>query len=566
VPAESDAETRALRIALRDLVALSTIPAAWVGMAPATIAAGLADVLIGSLQLDFAFVRLCDPTGGAAIEVTRGNGWTACPEWLQPYVFPGRIASVQEVIPDGGDDADVRRGLVVPIGVDAQRGLVAAMCDRPGFPDEIDRLLLSVAANSAATAFQNARLIHERRCAEEALRVSEQELRISRNQLEIKVAERTAELQRSEAYLAEAQRLTHTGSWACNVRSREVIHSSEEHSRLYGFDPDRGLPSFEQLFDRIHPDDRDRALESLERACGAGTDVDMQFRVALPDGTTRYLHGVGHPVFKPSGDVAEFVGTVIDVTDRRRADEERETLRRAQADLAHVTRVTTMGELTASLAHEIKQPIAAAATDAATCLRWLGRDRPDLAEACDAASRVVKDVTRAADIISSISALFRKGPLERECVDVNAIIREMIVLLRSEATRYAIPIAIELDPDLPEVVAGRVQLQQVLMNLMLNGIDAMKDTTGVHALTIKSEADNGQVVISVSDTGVGLPRGQEDEIFRAFVTSKNQGTGMGLAISRSIVESHGGRLWAAAHSPAGATFQFSLPARIAVQS
>jgi signal transduction histidine kinase len=246
--------------------------------------------------------------------------------------------------------------------------------------------------------------------------------------------------------------------------------------------------------------------------------------------------------------------------ERKLAREERERLRQAQADLAHINRVTTMGELTASMAHEIKQPISAALTDAKTCLRWLGRDDPDIAEARATASRIIKDVVRAADIISSISLLFKKGGLQRELVDVNELIREMIVLLRSEASRYSIAIHEDLVTALPKVMADRVQLQQVFMNLMLNGIDAMKDVLTGGELTITSQQnENGQLLISVGDTGVGLQQGQAEQIFSAFFTTKPQGTGMGLPISRSIIESHGGRLWATAHSSRGATFQFTLP-------
>jgi PAS domain-containing protein len=369
-------------------------------------------------------------------------------------------------------------------------------------------------------------------------------------------------LLRSEAYLAEAQRLTHTGSWACNIMMSEILHSSAEHSRLYGFDPDSGSPSLEEFIQRIHPEDRDRVKQAFESAGRAGKDFDAHFRVVLPDGATKYLYGVGHPVFNPSGDVGEFVGILMDVTERRRADEERERLRQVQADLAHLSRVTTMGELTASLTHEIRQPISAAVTNAKTCLRWLGRDDPDLPEAREAASRLVKDVTRAADIIGRISLLFKKGELQRELVDVNELVREMIALLRSEANRYSISFRTELAEDLPKVMADRVQLQQVFMNLMLNGIDAMKETTGGGELTVKSEAGDGQLQISVSDTGVGLPAQQTDKIFRAFFTTKGNGTGMGLPISRSIIESHGGRLWAAGAPGRGATFQFTLPATL----
>jgi PAS domain S-box-containing protein len=373
-------------------------------------------------------------------------------------------------------------------------------------------------------------------------------------------------LLRSEAYLAEAQRLTHTGSWACNIMTREILHSSEEHSRLYGFDPERGIPSFEEFVRRIHPEDRPRVVAMAERSNREGKDFEAHFRVVLPDGTPKYVYGVAHPVFNPSGDLVEFVGILMDVTERRRADEERERLRQVEADLAHVTRITTLGELTASVAHEIKQPISAALTDARTCLRWLGRDDPDVPEACEAASRVVKDVTRAADIISKIGLLFKKGTPQRELVDVSELVRDMIVLLRGEATRYSISIRTELAEGLPKVMADRVQLQQVLMNLMLNGIDAMKGTTGPGELTIKSEASDSKLLISVTDTGVGLPPEQPEQIFKAFFTTKDDGTGMGLPISRSIIESHGGRLWAAGAPGRGATFQFTLPATLAAHA
>ncbi len=258
-----------------------------------------------------------------------------------------------------------------------------------------------------------------------------------------------------------------------------------------------------------------------------------------------------------------FVGAVTDVTERKRSDEERERLRQAQADLAHVIRVTTMGELTASLAHEVNQPIAAAITNSNTCLRWLAREPPDVEEAREAASRSVKDATRAADIISRIRLLFKKGTPLRESVDVNEVTREVIVLLREEADRYFISIRTDLAADLPEVMADRVQLQQVFMNLMLNGIEAMRDTSAAGELTIKSQrANSGHLLISVSDTGVGLAPQQADQIFNAFFTTKPEGTGMGLAISRSIIESHGGRLWATANSGRGATFHFTLPSEV----
>jgi len=246
--------------------------------------------------------------------------------------------------------------------------------------------------------------------------------------------------------------------------------------------------------------------------------------------------------------------------ERKHAEEAR---REAQAELARVSRVTTMGELTASLAHEVNQPIAAAVTNANTCLRWLTRDHPDLEEAREAASRIVKDATRAAGIISRVRLLFKKSTPQRELVDVNEAIREMIVLLRSEAARYNISVGTELAANLPQVMGDRVQLQQVLMNLMINGIEAMKEVDGARELAVTSQrTEKEEVLVSVSDTGVGLPPQQADQIFNAFFTTKPHGTGMGLRISRSIVESQGGRLWAADNSPRGASFHFALPTKM----
>ena len=249
--------------------------------------------------------------------------------------------------------------------------------------------------------------------------------------------------------------------------------------------------------------------------------------------------------------------------ERKHAEEAR---REAQAELARVSRVTTMGELTASLAHEVNQPIAAAVTNANTCLRWLTRDHPDVEEARAAASRIVKDATRASDIISRVRLLFKKSAPQRELVDVNGAIREMIVLLRSEATRYNITVRMELAADLPRIMGDRVQLQQVLMNLIVNSIDAVKEVDGARELAVKSQrTEKEEVLVSVSDTGVGLPPEQTEQIFNAFFTTKPHGTGMGLRISRSIVESHGGRLWAADNSPRGASFHFALPTKIEVK-
>jgi C4-dicarboxylate-specific signal transduction histidine kinase len=238
-----------------------------------------------------------------------------------------------------------------------------------------------------------------------------------------------------------------------------------------------------------------------------------------------------------------------------------EALRQAQADLTRASRVNSMGELTASLAHEVNQPIAAAVMNANTCLRWLSREQPDLEQARAAAARIAQDGRRASEIVNRVRLLFKKGTLQRELVDPNEIVREMTLLLHSEASQFSVFVRTKLAADIPRVMGDRVQLQQVLMNLMMNSIDAMKDVDGTHELMIESQrSEDGQVLISVSDTGVGLPPEQADKIFNAFFTTKTHGTGMGLRISRSIVESHGGRLWAVDNPPRGARFRFTLPA------
>ena len=370
-------------------------------------------------------------------------------------------------------------------------------------------------------------------------------------------------LRTSEAYLAEAQRVAHLGTWVWQVQGREAVYLSDEWYRIYGFNPDGGVPSWEQRLERIHPEDRAKWQQTTERAIRDKADYEVEFRILLPTGTMKYLSTVGHPVTNPSGDLVKFVGISTDITERKRAEEERERLHQLEADLARINRVSMMGELAASLAHEIKQPISAAILDAGTCLEWLRRDQPVIDEAREAASRIVQDVTRSSEIINRVRSLFKKDESQRELIGVNEIIREMIVLLRSEAARYSISIHTELAGDLPTISADRVQLQQVLMNLMLNAIDAIKERGVAGELTIASRrGPDRQVMISVRDTGVGLPSQQADRIFDAFFTTKPQGSGMGLSISRSIVESHGGRLWATANPEYGATFQFTLPSQL----
>jgi PAS domain S-box-containing protein len=365
-------------------------------------------------------------------------------------------------------------------------------------------------------------------------------------------------LRRSESHLAQAQQLAHIGSWAWETPRRNGLYASEEWYRIRGLDPKDGIPAWEERLQRIHPEDRLRYLAAIEQAITDKAGYDVEFRVLLPSLEDRHIHSVGHPILSSSGELLHFVGVEMDVTESKQAEEERERLRRVQADLAHVTRVSTMGELTASLAHEIRQPIGAAVTNAEACLRFIERQEPDLQGAREAAHELVKDARRAADIIERVRSLYQKGPSQLETIDVNQVIGEMATMMGVEANRHAVTIRTDLAERLPSVMADRAQLQQALMNLLLNGIEAMEGVGG--ELKIGSQlAPDGQLLILVSDVGVGLPTDKLSEIFNAFVTTKARGTGLGLAITRSIVQSHGGHIWATANSGGGATFQFTLP-------
>jgi C4-dicarboxylate-specific signal transduction histidine kinase len=544
-----------LRTAVRDLVALSTVPAAWVGREPSAIAGGLADVLVNILRLDFAFVRLCDPNGGAAVDVARGSSWPAFPEWLQQYLAVNGRLSRREAVRDLGGGTRGGCGIVIPVGIDADGGFVAAACDRADFPSEIDQLLLSVAANHAATAFRMARLVDDHRHTEAALRESERQLRKARDELETKVAERTAELRRSEAYLAEAQRLSRTGSFGWDVSSGK-LYWSEETFRIFERDPAH-QPTVDFVLQQTHPQDRTVVQQTIDRARQYRSDLDFEHRLLTTDGHIKHVHIVGHPAFDGAGNLVEFVGTVMDVTERCRADQERQAI-------AHVNRITTMGQLTASIAHEVNQPLAAAVINAHAALRWLEAQPPNLEDTRHSLAAIINDGNRAGEIIRRIRGLIDRAPSRRDQLDINEPILEVIALARMEVQRSGVSLQTRLAPDLPLVEGDRVQLQQVMLNLILNALEALSGVSeGSRDLLISSEdggADGVRVV--VQDSGPGLTPESMDRLFEAFYTTKPTGMGMGLAICLSIIEAHGGRLWATANEPQGAVFQFSLPSEL----
>ena len=364
------------------------------------------------------------------------------------------------------------------------------------------------------------------------------------------------ELRRSEAYLADGQRISHTGSWGWNVGTGELFWS-REHFRIFGLDPETAPPSYSMVLERVHPDDRPLVEQTVDRALRERTDFEVNCRIVFADESIKYVQSLGHPVISESGDLVEFVGTVIDATERKRAEE---ALREAQEELAHVTRVMTMGELTASIAHEIKQPLAAVVTNGAACLRWLAADPPNLDETRDAARRIIRDGKRANEVISRIRSLMQKTDPEKVRLNINEVIEEVILLTRSETTRRGVTVRMELANDLPPVLGDRVQLQQLMLNLLMNGIEAMASVDDrPRELIIQSRShESDQVLVAVQDCGKGIAMDDLERIFDAFYTTKSQGMGMGLAISRSIVENHGGRLWAVTNDDQGATFQFTL--------
>jgi PAS domain S-box-containing protein len=484
-------------------------------------------------------------------------------------------------------------------------------------------------------------------------------------------------LRRSEMYLAEAQRLSHTGSFGWDAVSGEIYWSEETH-RIFELDL-ATKPTVPIVIERTHPDDRTNVQQLIERVSTEMRDFDIEHRLLMPNGSVKYLHVVGHPAGGEDPERVLFIGAVTDVTGRKRAEErlreqadllnlthdaifirdmkgvirnwnrgaealygwsaaeaegkialellktvfpmpfdcittellncgrwegelvrtrkdgapvvvasrwslqrdargtpiaaletnnditerkrgeeQLERLRELERELARINRVSMMGELAASLAHEIKQPIAGITLNADACRRWIEHEPPELAQAAQAVARIVNDAKRASSIVDRNRSLYSRGKPRRESTDLNEVIREMVVMLRDPANRQGILICSDLDPALPTTTADRVQLRQVLMNLMLNGIEAMQERRG--ELSVASQrTPEGEALVSVSDSGIGVPADNLDHIFEAFFTTKPEGTGMGLSISRRIIESHGGRLWATANAGRGAIFQFTLP-------
>ena len=362
------------------------------------------------------------------------------------------------------------------------------------------------------------------------------------------------ELARLNKTLDEAQRLSHTGSFGWNVASSDIVWSEETYQIL---GVDRTVkPTIDLVLQRVHQDDRELVQYELDRAAQGEQDCDYECRVAMPNGFVKHLHGRIRRVKYESGE-EEIVGVLMDVTAAREAQE---ALHTAQTELAHVTRVTTLGEISASIAHEVNQPLASVVTNGDACLRWLGHDVPQLDEARSSVEQMISSARHASDLISRIRALSKKRAFERVRLDINEVIDDVIVLMRREINHHCVSLRLDLGSSLPPIDGDRVQLQQVIMNLLVNGIQAMRPVPDrCRELQIRSRGHGSdQILVSVEDSGIGIEPENVSQLFNAFFTTKPEGMGIGLSICRSIVEQHGGRIWATRNSGAGSTFQFTV--------
>ena len=544
-------EIKSLQRCINDLVSVLALPAIWAGRSPAQVIDTLLDALLGMLSLDIVYARLKDPAGGAPIETLRiSRGLSASLQEIGDTVnraFGESRESWSPVVrvPCGQDSITLA---AFRLGVLDDAGLIVGGSHRADFPKQTERLLFGVAANQAAIGLQEARLL-----AEQTRAAAELDERAA-----LRTRELAAAVEELQLRVNMLQQLP-VAAWSITPDGTPDI-VNQSWFDLTGQTPRYVTSYSEAWMGSLHPEDRERAAKIYWDAIRAGVGFTMETRfLRAKDGTYRWHLNRAVPVRDTHGKILRFVGTSTDIEDQKRAQED---LRSTQADLAHMTRVTTMGELTASIAHEVNQPLSGIITNANTCLRMLAAEPPNVDGARETARRTIRDGNRAAAVIARLHALFSKKEIAAEAVDLSEAAREVIALCSSTLQRDRVQLRSELAADLPAVAGDRVQLQQVILNLLTNASDAMTSIEDrPRELLVRTEAEDADLVrVTVRDTGIGFSPQDADKLFAAFYTTKRNGMGIGLSVSRSIIESHHGRLWATTNDGPGATFAFSVPA------
>jgi len=598
----TDGEIKRLKACINDLISVLALPAIWSGQEPSQIVKTLLDVLLGMLRLNFAYARLSDSiSGGTPIAMVRS---------AQPLTLNAQLQEIGQILNPWLTGDPHTSPLVIPnptgegkvsiatlrLGFQDEFGVLVVGSQRADFPTDIEMLLLRVAANQAGIGLQEAHLSSEQRRTAEKL--DQRIVRRTRQLIAVneELRKEIIEHKRADAELRESeQRYRHI------FQTAGVSIWEEDFSQVTAAIDDlkaQGVRNFSQYI-AAHPEfiqqaismvkiidvndatvklfeaqSKDELLVSLHKIFLPKTEeVFAGELIAIAEGRTNFesetvlqtlkgdklavLFTIAFP--RQPAKLNSVLVSIMDITERKRADE---ALHKTQAELAHVTRVATLGELTASIAHEVNQPLAAIVTNGNACLRWLAGDSPNLDEARETARRIIRDGNRAGDVIGRIRTLLRKTGTEKELLDMNQAIREVVALAEGEVRRNGVALRTELTGDLPPILGDRVELEQVVLNLIMNAIEAMSAIEDrPRELVVRTQSGEvDQVCVTVQDSGIGLDPQSMGRIFDAFYTTKSQGMGMGLAISRSIVENHGGQLWAVPNEGPGATFQFTLQA------